>query len=201
MYESSTKETKWVCIQLACSWRPRAFEEAHRRNIQAKLYNEKFPLVWTRQYMRLTILKTWCYFEAQIYETHYMKNKMLLWSTNIWDSLHEEQRATLKHKCGKRIVTLPLLSFSLFFCLASLASLFLFPHMEQCSNNDDHHTSIYLQLKDYNSILEQIWLYMSASDGVPGWAMNQEWHGWKIVNGVLATNTMSTTWSCKAIWQ
>ena len=27
--------------------------------------------------------------------------------------------------------------------------------MGQCSNNDDHHTSIYLQLKDYNSILEQ----------------------------------------------
>ena len=46
MYESSTKETKWVCIQLACSRRPRAFEEAHRRNIQAKFYNEKFPLVY-----------------------------------------------------------------------------------------------------------------------------------------------------------
>ena len=34
MYESSTKETKWVCIQLACSQRPRAFEEAHCWNIQ-----------------------------------------------------------------------------------------------------------------------------------------------------------------------
>ena len=33
-------ETKWVCIQLACSWRPRAFEEAHHRNIQAKFCNE-----------------------------------------------------------------------------------------------------------------------------------------------------------------
>jgi hypothetical protein len=28
-----------------------------------------------------------------------------------------------------------------------------FPHMGQCSNNDDHHTFIYLQLKNYNSIL------------------------------------------------
>ena len=46
IYESSTKETKWVCIQLACSRRPRAFEEAHRWNIQAKFYNEKFPLVY-----------------------------------------------------------------------------------------------------------------------------------------------------------
>ena len=40
------KETKWVCIKLAYSWRPRAFEEAHRWNIQAKFYNEKFPLVY-----------------------------------------------------------------------------------------------------------------------------------------------------------
>ena len=39
-------KTKWVCIQLASSWRPQAFEEAHRQNIQAKFYNEKFPLVY-----------------------------------------------------------------------------------------------------------------------------------------------------------
>ena len=28
-------------------------------------------------------------------------------------------------------------------------------------------------------------------------AMNQEWHVWKIMHGGFATNTMSTTWSCK----
>ena len=38
---------------------------------------------------------------------------------------HEDHGATLKHKCGKRIVTLALLSFSLVFCLASLASFFV----------------------------------------------------------------------------
>ena len=65
------------------------FDEAHRWNIQAKFYNEKFP---------------------QVYE-----------SDNIRDSLYEEHGATLKHKCGKRIVTLPLLSYSLIF----LFSLFL----------------------------------------------------------------------------
>ena len=86
-------KTKWVCIQLACSWRPRAFEEAHHRNIQAKFYNEKFPLVYE--------------------------------SDNIGGSLYEEYGATLKHKCGKRIVTLPLLSFSLvFFHGLFLASFF-----------------------------------------------------------------------------
>ena len=41
--------------------------------------------------------------------------------------------------------------FYLAFLLFGMSSLF----WRQCSINDDHHTSIYLQLKDYNSILEQ----------------------------------------------
>lgn len=56
MYESSTKETKWVCIQLACSRRPRALEEAHCWNIQAKFYNEKFPLVYESDNIRDSLL-------------------------------------------------------------------------------------------------------------------------------------------------
>ena len=83
MYESSSKETKWVCIQLACSRRPRALEEAHCWNIQAKFYNERFPLVYE--------------------------------SDNMRDLYYEDHGATLKHNCGKRIVTLSLLSFSLIF--------------------------------------------------------------------------------------
>ena len=86
---------------------------------------------------------------------------------------HEDHGATLKHKCGKRIVALSLLSFSLifssFFLFFYLAFLFFFiksevssqlvgesqppssfPHMGQCSNNE---YLIYLQLKNYNSIL------------------------------------------------
>ena len=63
----------------------------------------------------------------------------------------EDHGATLKHKCGKRIVVLPLFIFlGLLF--------FLWPfffYLGQYSMNDDHHTSIYLQLNDYNSILEQ----------------------------------------------
>ena len=52
------------------------------------------------------------------------------------------------HKCGK-VVALSLLSFSLIFWMGSLAYFFyfcghlwplLFPHMGQCSINDDHHT-------------------------------------------------------------
>ena len=93
------------------------FEEAHHWNIQAKFYNERFPLVYE--------------------------------SDNSRDSLYEEHGATLKHKCGKRIVTLPLLSFSLIFCgllwtpfyLASLAFFSLSPesHPDLWGNHSLHH--------------------------------------------------------------
>ena len=65
---------------------------------------------------------------------------------------HKDHGATLKHKCRKRgqqhcpfFGPFPFFiwPFSYFFYLG------------QCSINDDHHTSIYLQLNDYNSILEQ----------------------------------------------
>ena len=85
---------------------------------------------------------------------------------------HEDHGATLKHKCGKRDSSIvPSLFFSHFFIfylglspffMASFFLFFICPLffylafvLAQCSINDDHHTSIYLQLKDYNSILEQ----------------------------------------------
>ena len=61
---------------------------------------------------------------------------------------HKDHGATLKHKCVKRIVALSLLF--LFFIFY-----FLFGLSDNALENDDHHTSIYLQLNDYNSILEQ----------------------------------------------
>ena len=124
------------------------FEEAHHWNIQAKLYNEN-----SHQYMKVTKQET-------LY--------------------HEEHGAILKHKCGKRQQHCPFSLFLSFFCLGSLASLFsffwwaslaffLFPHMGQCFNNDDHHTLIYSQLNaqnDEDSI-------GNASSGVPERAMIQ----------------------------
>ena len=65
---------------------------------------------------------------------------------------HKDHGATLKHKCGKWIVALPLFIYFLF--LGPL-SFFLWPFWDNALLNDDHHTSIYLQLNDYNSILEQ----------------------------------------------
>ena len=199
MYESSTKETKCVCIQLACSWRPRAFEEAHHWNIQAKFYNEKFPLVYESDKTR-----------DSLYEEHGATLKH-----NIWDLLYHG--ATLKHKCGKRIVALPLLSFSLIFYLGLFS--FLWPlflvrslipacggiivsiilsSLGQCSNNDDHHTFIYLQVMNYNSILrtkyDSIWM-PAAVYRDERWIKSDMYE--TIMNGGFATNTMSTTWSRK----
>ena len=62
---------------------------------------------------------------------------------------HKDHGATLKHKCGKRIVAL-----SIFFLLGFFIWPFSF-FWDNALLNDDHHTSIYLQLNDYNSILEQ----------------------------------------------
>ena len=82
------------------------FEEAHHWNIQAKFYNENFPLVYE--------------------------------SESIGDSLYEDHGATLKHKCGKRIVTLSLLSFFshfffLFFCLGFFGLFYFFIKSEVSS--------------------------------------------------------------------
>ena len=136
-----------MCIQLACSRRPRALEEAHCWNIQAKFYNKNFPLVYESDKTKDSLSwRLWCYFEAQEWQ---------------------------------RIVALSLLSFSLIFLfgpslffMASFFFSFFCPesHPDLWGNhsihhpfltwynaleNDDHHTSIYLQLNDYNSILEQ----------------------------------------------
>ena len=62
---------------------------------------------------------------------------------------HKDHGATLKHKCGKRIVVLSL------YIYFGGASFFYLAFLGQYSMNDDHHTSIYLQFNDYNSILEQ----------------------------------------------
>ena len=70
---------------------------------------------------------------------------------------HKDHGATLKHKCGKKDSSIvPFYFLFLFFFL--FGPFFIWPfffYLGQCSINDDHHTSIYFQLNDYNSILEQ----------------------------------------------
>ena len=133
-----------------------------------------------------------------------------------YETLYEDHGATLKHKCGKRIVALSLLSFSLIFlffylglfsffyglffvvqsliptCGGIIVSIIL-SSLGQCSNNDGNHTFIYLQLKNYNSILRTKYDYVNASGGVPGLRLIKSDMYEKIMNGGFATNTMSTT--------
>ena len=66
---------------------------------------------------------------------------------------------------------MPLLSLFIFSSF-----LYLFFYLGQCSFSDDHHTSIYLQLNDYNSIVEQSMTLYECLRSVPGYAMNQEGH-------------------------
>ena len=45
------------------------FEEAHHWNIQAKFYNEKFPLVYESDIIGDSLSwRSWCYFEAQVWK-------------------------------------------------------------------------------------------------------------------------------------
>ena len=88
-----------------------------------------------------------------------MKIMVLLWSTSV----------------EKRIVALSLFIFfflGLPFFLFGLSSL---SFLGQCSMNDDHHTSIYLQLKNYNSILrtryDSIWMHPAVCRDVQ-WFMS-----------------------------
>ena len=67
---------------------------------------------------------------------------------------HKDHGATLKHKCGKKDSSIAPFYF-IFFFWAFIFLFGLFFIWGQCSNNDDHHTSIYLQLMNYNSKLEQ----------------------------------------------
>ena len=107
-----------------------------------------------------------------------MKNSHQYMKVTTQETLyHEDHGATLKHKCGKRIVALSLFIplfyfpfFGPFFFMATPFFLFgllwpllffinsgvssrlvgesqspsSFPHLGQCSNNDDHHTFIFL---------------------------------------------------------
>ena len=69
MYESSTKETSWCASNLLAHEDLGHFEEAHHWNIQAKFYNEKFPLVYESDKIRDSLSwRSWCYFEAQVWK-------------------------------------------------------------------------------------------------------------------------------------
>ena len=62
-----------------------------------------------------------------IYKPSSRKFPLVYENDNSRYFLYEEHGATLKHKCGKRIVTLPLLSFSLIFFIFTFFGGLLWP--------------------------------------------------------------------------
>ena len=76
-----------------------------------------------------------------------MKIMVLLWSTSV-----EKDSSIVPFFFFYLALFLAFPFFFFYLAFPFLAFLFF---MGQCSINDDHHTSIYLQLNDYNSILEQ----------------------------------------------
>ena len=186
-----------MCIQLACSRRPRAFEEAHHWNIQAKFYNKKFPLVYESDKIRDSLSwRSWCYFEAQVWKK----------DSNIVPPLFFSHLSII----------------FLFFYLGLLFSFGLFSfsffrpesHPDLWGNHSLHHPfltwdialmMIITLLFSYNSKITARYLEqnMTLCECLrrPGlrWIKSDLYE--KIMNSVFATNMMSTTWSCKAIWQ
>ena len=131
-----------------------------------------------------------------------MKNSHQYMKVTIQETLyHEDHGATLKHKCGKRIVALSLLSFSLIFLfgpfLPFLWTLFFLPffifrpesHPDLLGNHSLHHPFLTWDNALIMMIItlllfttqqlqlntqNKIRLYVNASGDVPGYAMNQE---------------------------
>ena len=115
--------------------------------------------------MRDSLLwRSWCYFEAQVWKkdsnivpslffSHFLFGPFLFFMASFFGLVQ-----SLIPTCGGIIVSI----------ILSL--------LGQCSNDGDHHTFIFLQLNNYNSILRTKYDSVSASGGVPGCAMNKEWH-------------------------
>ena len=137
---------------------------------------------------------------------------------------HKDHGATLKHKCGKRIVALPLLSFSLIFyfylgLLFFYGLFFLFfifrpeSHPDLWGNHSLHHPfltwdnalimMIITLVFTYNSRITTRYLEqnMTLCECLPGCAMMHEWQVWKNYEWCLCHKYDVNYMIMQAIWQ
>ena len=90
-----------------------------------------------------------------------MKDSHQYMKVTTQDTLyHEDHGATLKHKCGKRIVALPLLSFSLIFYLGLLFFMASFFHLESHPDLWGNHSLHHPFLTWDNALIMIITLYL-----------------------------------------
>ena len=159
MYESSTKETRGCASNLLAHEDLGQFEEAHHWNIQAKFYNIKFPLVYGSDNIRDSLSwRALCYFEAQVWKkdisiaTSLFFSHFFIWAFSFFFSFS--------------ISSFPLFLFlffvrSLIPTYGGIIASIIFSSLGQCSNNDDHHTFIFLTtqyLEQNMSLYECLWL-------------------------------------------
>ena len=168
MYEISTKGTSGCASTSLAHEDLEHFEEAHHWNIQAKFYNEKFPLVYESDKTKDSLSwRLWCYFEAQ-----------------VWQRI-----VTLS------LLSFSLIFF--FFLFGPFLFLWPFSFLGQCSIEwwSSHFylsTTQWLQL-DTRTKYDSIWMPPAVYRDMQ-WT-NSDMYA-IIMNGGFATNTMSTTWSC-----
>ena len=121
-----------------------------------------------------------------------MKNSHQYMKVTTQETLyHEDHGATLKHKCGKRIVTLSLLSFSLIFWAFSFFMAFLFFYSSLGTMLQK--MMIITLLFIYNSILEQSMTLYECLRPCTRMCNDSRAACIKMMKGGFATNTMSTT--------
>ena len=104
-----------------------------------------------------------------------MKIMVLLWSTSVAKDSSIVPSLFFSHFFGPSLFLWPLS----FFGHSPFYGLFSFLTWDNALENDDHHTSIYLQLNDYNSILEQSMTLYECLQRCTGIAMMHEWLIWK----------------------
>ena len=128
---------------------------------------------------------------------------------------HEDNGAILKHKCGKGENSIipslffshfflwpPFFLFISFFSFCKVRSLIptcegiivfiILSSLGQCSNNEDHHTFMDLQL-EARTRYDSMWMPPAVYRDMQ-WIKSDMYEDY---DGGFATNTMSTTWSCK----
>ena len=108
--------------------------------------------------------------KVKIIETLYMKYVVVLWSTSVKKDSSVPPPSFLSFFVGPFLLFYSLFSFFylgffglfyLFFVRSLIPTcggiivFIILSSLRQCSNNEDHHTFIDLQLKNYNSKLEQ----------------------------------------------
>ena len=137
-------------------------------------------------------------------ETLYMKNMVLLSSTSVEKDSSNCPFYLFSHYFWRGFLPFFIIRPSLFFWaiffLLAFVSFFCFLTRDNALIMMI--ITLFITTQNYNSILrtkyDSIWMPPAVYRDMQ-WIKSDMYE--RIMNGGFATNTISTTWSCKAIWQ